>query len=196
MVHVDRLASIVEHGLLSDNQVRSSGFPGSSIAYQSLKDRRARTAVTCGVGGTLADYVPFYFAPRSPMLWAMKSGRVNAQATQMDDILYLVSSTQDLRAAGRTVVVTDRHPMLAIAAVTDDDSALDGDFVDWAVMRMTYWKDHKDRRQAECLAHPNVAWDLIRDVGVRSPNMGAWISDQLARLGLPTSVTVRPGWYE
>ena len=45
-----------------------------NIAHKSIKARRLKKAVRVGPGGVVADYVPFYFAPRSPMLYASVSG--------------------------------------------------------------------------------------------------------------------------
>jgi hypothetical protein len=33
-----------------------------------IQKRRGETEVSCAQGGTLHDYVPFYFTPHSPML--------------------------------------------------------------------------------------------------------------------------------
>ena len=41
------------------------------IGMRHIKERRARKIVPIVPGETLADFVPFYFAPRSPMLYAM-----------------------------------------------------------------------------------------------------------------------------
>lgn len=40
------------------------------IAHNTIQDRRAQTYVPCLPGGNPHDYVPFYFAPCSPMLYA------------------------------------------------------------------------------------------------------------------------------
>jgi hypothetical protein len=135
MTRVERLLSVVEHGLLSDNVCRRRQITGVEIGYDHIKRRRAQRVVPCGVGGTLADYVPFYFAPRSPMLFAITCGQVSAEAACTERIVYLVSSTETLREAGLTVIASNRHAELDYAEITDHDGHLDGDgFVDWPLM--------------------------------------------------------------
>jgi hypothetical protein len=60
-----------------------------------------------------------YFAPRSPMLYAITRGLVSAEAACTDQIVYLVSSTQTLRKAGLTVVASNRHAELDYAEMSD-----------------------------------------------------------------------------
>src|ERR1700722_9983055 len=132
MTRIERLPSVVEHGLLPDNVCRQQQITGVEIGYDHIKRRRARRVVPCGGRGTLADYVPFYFAPRSPMLYAITRGQVSAEAARTDQIVYLVSSTQSLRRAGLTVVASNRHAELDYAELSDLDGDLDHDgFVDW-----------------------------------------------------------------
>jgi hypothetical protein len=132
MTRIERLPSVVEHGLLPDNACRQQQITGVEIGYDHIKRRRARRVVPCGAGGTLADYVPFYFAPRSPMLYAITRGQVSAEAARTDQIVYLVSSTQSLRRAGLTVIASNRHAELDYAELSDLDGDLDHDgFVDW-----------------------------------------------------------------
>lgn len=72
ITHIDNLAAILQQGCLHCHRhLARLRFHPVNIAYQSIQDRRASTFVHCGPGGVLHDYVPFYFAPRSPMLYAL-----------------------------------------------------------------------------------------------------------------------------
>lgn len=202
MTRIERLPTIIEFGLLPDNEVRRRAVDGTEIGYRHIKDRRAQRVVGCGAGGTLADYVPFYFAPRSPMLYAITRGQVGAEAARTSEIVYLATTTQALRAAGLSVVVSNRHAELAYAELSDADAVLDGDdFVDWPLMREQYWTDtadypdKKERRQAECLAHPVVEWPLIRGVVTKTEDAARRVRDRFAGSGVGTPVSVRPDWY-
>lgn len=71
ITHISNLPSIIQHGgLYCDNLIPQRNLHPQGIAHQHIKERRARRIVNVAAGGTLADYVPFYFAPRSPMLYA------------------------------------------------------------------------------------------------------------------------------
>lgn len=202
MTRIERLSTIIEFGLLPDNEVRRRAVDGTEIGYRHIKDRRAQRLVGCGAGGNLADYVPFYFAPRSPMLYAITRGQVSAEAARTSEIVYLATTTQALRAAGLSVVVSNRHAELAYAELSDADSVLDGDdFVDWPLMREQYWTDtpdypdKKERRQAECLAHPVVRWPLIRGVVTKTEDAARRVRDRFASSGVRTPFSVSPNWY-
>ena len=202
MTRIERLPSVVEHGLLPDNVCRRRQITGVEIGYDHIKRRRALRAVPRGVGGTLADYVPFYFAPRSPMLYAITRGLVSVDAARTEQIAYLVSSTQALRQAGLTVIASNRHAELDYAEMTDNDRDLDGDeFVDWPLMTATYWNntpedpDRKERRQAECLVHPVVPWQVIEGVATMTERARAQVELVLGSVGQPVPVAVRANWY-
>jgi hypothetical protein len=202
MTRIERLPSVIEHGLLPDNVCRQRSVAGVEIGYDHIKRRRALRAVPCGVGGTLADYVPFYFAPRSPMLYAITRGLVSAEAARTEQIVYLMSSTQTLRLAGLTVIASNRHAELDYADMTDHDEDLDDDeFIDWPLMKERYWNntpqdpDRKERRQAECLVYPSVPWQAIEGVAMKSESACAQVKLVLGTAGQPTPVAVRTEWY-
>ena len=83
------LASIASVGaLLSKRLVADRGLTAVDIAYGQIQDRRAVRQIPIPPGGTLHDYVPFYFAPRSPMLMTINSGNVPGCDYRQDDIVH------------------------------------------------------------------------------------------------------------
>lgn len=77
ITHVDNLPKIIEAGGLRCDRLRAQSTDAAvCIAHQHIKDRRARRAVPCAARGFVSDYVPFYFAPRSPMLYTINRGNV------------------------------------------------------------------------------------------------------------------------
>ncbi len=202
MTRIERLPSVIEHGLLPDNVCRQRQITGVEIGYDHIKQRRALRVVPCGVGGTLADYVPFYFAPRSPMLYAITRGLVSAEAACTEQIVYLMSSTQTLRGAGLTLITSNRHAELGYAEMTDRDGDLDdSNFIDWPLMTARYWNntpddpDRKERRQAECLVHPHVPWQVIEGIATKTERARAQVEHTLGTAGLSTPVIVSADWY-
>lgn len=64
--HIDHLAGIIADGLVCDTEV--AGALTQEVGNHGIKASRRRIPVKAGPGGVVADYVPFYFAPRCPMM--------------------------------------------------------------------------------------------------------------------------------
>jgi len=74
---IANLAGICEaRALLSQNLGTLVGIDYQNIAHQGAQGARSIKSVPNPPGGQVHDYVPFYFAPRSPMLLAIEGGRV------------------------------------------------------------------------------------------------------------------------
>lgn len=84
----------------------------TNIAYGDIQARRATKQIGCGPGGTLHDYVPFYFAPRSPMLYTISQGNVPGCDEGQEPIVHLVSTAQAVEASGRPFAFTNGHAIV------------------------------------------------------------------------------------
>jgi hypothetical protein len=92
ITHKDNLSGIIARaGLIAQSQMANT-VNYCNIAHKNIQDRRSQTPVTCGPGGFIHDYVPFYFAPRSPMLYAIHMGNVDGCTAGQKDIVYLVAN--------------------------------------------------------------------------------------------------------
>ena len=136
------------------------------------------------------------------MLYAITHGQVSREAARTEEIMYLITSTQALRGAGLAIVASNRHAELEYADLTDADEALDrDDFVDWDLMRARYWSntpddpDRKERRQAVCLVHPGVPWDLIEEVVTKTAEGRDRVAAALAERGSAARAFVERDWY-
>lgn len=71
IVHVDRLASIIaSNGLWCDAEMVKHAGLGTTIGMSSIKSRRLNElALTSQPGLFVGQRVPFYFCPRSIMLY-------------------------------------------------------------------------------------------------------------------------------
>ena len=200
ITHISNLPGILaEGGLWCDAEAERRGLAAKSIAHQNIKERRKSTAVPCGQGGCVADYVPFYFAPRSPMLYSIHTGFVAGYEEGQRGVLHLVSSTETIRDAGLGFVFTDGHAVMALTAFYDDFADLGK--IDWAVMKSKYWKDtqadpdRKRRRQAEFLVRQFLPFQYFSEIGVCTTATAVAAAAQLTdRAGAPR-VNVRTAWY-
>jgi len=151
-------------------------------------------------GGTLADYVPFYFTPKSPMLLNIKTGYKGVTRRPNADIVVLVTSCQAMTDNGVSMLFTDRHAYIATARWTNDRADL-VDMIDWDILsrhdfaRSDSYPDKMERYQAEALAHRQVPVGALLGIGCFSEAARAAILPQVAAAGLGVEVFVRPGWY-
>jgi len=200
ITHLNNLVSIMEDGgLLCDSllgEIKKSPF---NIAFGHIKNRRARKAVSVASKGTLADYVPFYFAPRSPMLYTIHKGNVAKYQGGQETILHLVITIEEIVQSKIPYTFTDGHAVMEISRFFDDLKYLDQ--VDWEVMQSRYWSDTRDdndrrrRRQAEFLVYQFVPWNKIIEIGVMSHPMKAEVSKLISNQKHQPVVNLHPEWY-
>jgi len=197
--HVSHLESIVAQGLLADSHAQGAGLK-VEVGNTGIKDQRRRREVPVAPRGVVADYVPFYFAPRSPMMFAIECGNVPTYTAGCDELVYLVSTVDLLCALGQPVTFTDRNAALNVARYSTAPEDLD-DLVDWPLMKAAYWRntsddpERRERRMAECLVHRRVPWAAFTGVVARKQTCAAVAHATLDSLGASIPVSVRPNWY-
>jgi hypothetical protein len=172
----------------------------SDIGDPSIKARRTLVDVTCGPGGQVCDYTPFYYAPRSPMLSSIQFGNVPGVNPDQRPLIYLASSTEAAYAADLECVFTDGNAAVAVTSFFNDPGEL-ADVVDWPLMRARYWfntaedPDRRRRRMAEFLVRRALPLELVTEFAVYDQNMATQVAGMLAAAGLSHSVSVRRDWY-
>lgn len=199
--HVDHVATIASRGLVADNTARAEGLLTVEVGSHQIKERRRQRGVPIEPGGVVADYVPFYYAPRSPMMFVIDRGGVPTYTEGCDSLVYLVTTVERIRELAVPTLFTDRNAVLAVTEFSDDVEAL-GELIDWTLMKSQMWSntpdepDRKERRMAECLAHLRVPWAAIAEVVTRTPACASAARSALTSVGtITTPVIVRPGWY-
>lgn len=198
--HLSNLEGIATRGLVCDTEARRLGCLQTEVGNIDIKAPRRSRRVPIGPGGAVADYVPFYFAARSPMLGSIVKGRVGTYQGGQDEIVYLVTNTDQVRDLGLPFVFTDRNAYYSFARYSDDLADLD-ELVDWELMQSKWWHntgaepDRMERRMAEFLVHGSVPWEAFVGVATRTEEACRRIETVLATVGVETTVRSRPGWY-
>ncbi|CRZ16946.1 type II toxin-antitoxin system toxin DNA ADP-ribosyl transferase DarT [Mycolicibacterium neworleansense] len=198
--HLDNLARIATEGLRCDSDA-DDGVCVTEVGEPSIKARRRHRAIKVAPGGVVADYVPFYFASRSPMLFSIHAGGVPSFTGDSHDVVYLMTTVEKLQAAGLSLVFTDRNAVLELARHSVQVSDLDT-LVDWTLMKATYWSntdddpDRKERRMAECLAHRAVPWSALSGIAVFDAARAARARHILDSVAIDSPpINVRPEFY-
>ncbi len=184
--------------LLCNNQVAEAGTRYTDVASREIQLRRARTEVTCGPGGVLPNYVPFFFAARSPMLFRIYKD-VDIYPEGQEPLVYLVSNIETARDERLPFVFTDGHPIMRYTRFYDRLEDLDK--LDWEVMSGRMWNDdddHPDRqrkREAEFLVHRSLPWELVAGIAVINEEMLERVEQALEPADYKPQVRVVRDWY-
>lgn len=201
LTHIDNLEKILNYGaIVCKNTLDKEISDHVSIAYEGIQKRRHDTIVPIGPGGNLHDYVPFHFAPRSPMLYALKQGNVDSFHGDQERLIYLVARIRDVAERGLDFVFTSGHPIMALSEFFNDLSRLEND-VDGSVMVARYWNDtredpdRKRRRQAEFLIYKKLPLQLIFEIGVYNKETKARVKKLLNKYQLQIDCRVKRQWY-
>jgi ssDNA thymidine ADP-ribosyltransferase, DarT len=199
--HLKNLPGILAAGGLSaDNKVERGSALLVEAADLDIKDSRRTIQVARPPYGCVADYVPFYFAPRSPMLYKLAKGSVPTYTDGQDPLIYLVSTVENIAATGQHWLFSDGNCASAVTEIFDDLSVLDT-VVDWQIMDDPIWKNTADdpdrmrRRMAEFLVHEHVPLTCISGVAARNEAIRRQVADMLAAHSVQLPAWVRAGWY-
>jgi ssDNA thymidine ADP-ribosyltransferase, DarT len=200
ITHLANLASILENGgLLCVSEIKENGKGYTNIAHNNIQDRRSNFQVPLPPKGNLHDYVPFYFAPRSPMLYTIDRGNVEGYREGQAPVIYLVSDVQTIIEKNIPHMFTDGHAIVAYSQFYNEEKDLV--HVDWNVMNSRYWNDtdefpdRKRKRQAEFLIHKFVPFDAITGIGVFSLEYKLKVENELEKAGISKAVKQERNWY-
>lgn len=197
---IKNLPNILAEGCLWCDGLRESKVSDhQNIAHGHIKDRRSTRRVPCHPGGVVADYVPFYFATRSPMLYAIHKGNVEGYQGGQRQLIYLVSSVGAVALSPNPWLFTDGNAVMGISRFYEDLRQLRR--LDWLLLEAEIWKNTDDdqdrvrRRHAEFLVHRSFPWSLVHEIGVMDTMMAREVAATLAGHALQPPVIVRRGWY-
>ncbi|WP_299686772.1 DUF4433 domain-containing protein [uncultured Vibrio sp.] len=198
IVHRDNIEWILKNGLYAGNSpVCSDNWV--NIGNPELISKRSTHPVPIGPGGTLHDYVPFYFTPFSPMLKNIQSGWGGIKKRDNSEIVILVSSLKNIDKQGIPFVFTDSHAYYMWSSFYDDLSDLDK--IDWEIIQKRDFKRDADdpakfeRYQAEALIHNHVPVEALVGMACFSDDVKQYLEQLVQKSGHSLQVVTRPGWY-
>lgn len=193
--HIDNLSELIRTGgILCKNQMSQQNKSYKSSAHESIQNQRSIHPVPVEPGGTIHDYVPFYFNSLSPMLYTIKCG--NISGVEIQDLVFFKSTAQAVQQSGKAYAFTDGHGIMALSEYYNQLSDLDQ--VPWNVINAKYWKNFTDGsrlRQSEFLVYEDFQWELVESIGVYNVEMKEIIIDLIKNLSYQPKVEVKRDWY-
>lgn len=202
ILHVDRLPSVVADGCLwCDAIMVARAAPGTTIGMGSIKARRLVLPVHPHPGDYVGDYVPFYFCPRSIMLYVIHRANHPELAYRggQDPIVHLEADLGEVvdwaNASQRRWAFTLSNAGAAYAQFRAQVDRLHE--VSWPAVQAHDFRspDVKEAKQAEFLVHESFPWELVRRVGVRSQQVAQQVAATLRGLAHRPPVEILTDWY-
>lgn len=203
ITHLDNLAAIAAAGvLLSDAAMIARGGPARGIGMSAIKRRRVeKLEVSTQPGTKVGDYVPFYFCPRSVMLYVIHCGN-HPELSYRGGQEPIVHLEADLHTVIRWADTNGRRWAFSLsnagAFYTEFRSRVDAlDHLDWNAIAASDFRpaDIKERKQAEFLVHEWFPFDLVDRIGVRSATVGVRVAPAIAAAKRKPVIEVHPEWY-
>ncbi len=211
IVHIDRLDSIVRKGFLwSDAEVAKRRLAGTTIGMSDIKQRRLKELTLKShqkllVGNCVpselfvGDCVPFYFCPRSIMLYVLhhKNYPELSYRGGQEPVIHLKA---DLR---QTVAWAKRKNLRWAFTCSNAGSRYFEDYcdlahlnkIDWNAVYALYWENCQEYKQAEFLIEKQFPWELVSCIGVCTPEVKTQAENILIRASHKPPIKVMKKWY-
>ena len=203
IVHVDRLPSIIASGeLWCDAVMMQHPRLGTAIGMDNIKRRRLKQLkLSSHPNLYVGQCVPFYFCPRSVMLYVISRcnhDELHYQGGQ-DPIVHLEF---DLHAVVRWADANNRRWEFTLsnagAFYCEDRCNLSNlDEINWKAMRTNNWHDRtlKQDKQAEFLIESSCPWSLVERIGIANQVTRTQAGNALSASSHNPGLEIKPEWY-
>jgi len=203
ITHIGNLENILYYEVIwSDAKRLELGLECEIVGMSEIKRRRLEELeVKCHSGTMVGEYAPFYFCPRSIMLYILYMGNhpgIDYHEGQ-EPIIHLQA---DLKASVKWATnnnilwaFSDINAGTYAAQFYDDLSQLN-DIINWSAIEATDWRDAaiKEYKQAEFLIYESFPWELVEKIGVCNRRIRDQVIEKLGSRDSP-EVRIERDWY-
>jgi hypothetical protein len=169
ITHIENLPHIFKHGLVTANSKHiNKAF--RQIGDVTMIDYRKDLDAPNPPGGKFVEYIPFYFGPRSPMLYQIATGWEDIEQIEQEKIAYIVSSFDKIKESKIPFFYSNGHARSDTSDKYTHEKNLDK--LDWEAIYTRKWKsDASDlrrqmKKQSEFLVKQNVPVTCFEYIGV------------------------------
>lgn len=201
IVHIDNISSIINTGyLLSDKMVQNNKLSAVAIGMKNIKSNRLSKNLLSSYSNLyVGDCVPFYFCPRSIMLYMLHKdnhpeityhgGQAPIVHLQAD----LYESVNWAKQNNKNWVFTSSNAGSYYFEDFNDLNQLDQ--INWNAVNAMNWQDCKEEKQAEFLLEEKFPWSLIEKIGVYSQNQYQQVKFKLNTATHQPEIKIEQDWY-
>lgn len=203
ITHYRNLPGIVRDGVLWSDAKRSElALNCEVVGMSEIKRRRLEEIeVDCNAGTMVGEYVPFYFCPRSVMLYILHMGN-HPDLTYRQGQRPIVHLQADLAAtlawaqeSNVRWAFSDRNAGAYLANFSTRERELGN--LDWVAVAGSDFRDPvvKEAKQAEFLVFESFPWNLIEEIGTIDAATTEMVIESINTAVHQPRVRTRPAWY-
>ena len=168
LVHIDNIPHILKHGIVHSKS-RFADPNYISIGDKTLIASR-RDYTIPGTNLLLGDFIPFYFGPRSPMLFEIQKGFNNVVRRNPQELVYCIIMIDDVINNSLDGFFTDGHAKNAMTKFYSNTLLpVLNDYVSYDDVYEAYWGtaydntgETKRKKSAELLLKEDISPELIK----------------------------------
>ena len=182
-----------------DAEAIKRDLPGTAIGMSSIKQRRLTSLLDSHSNLHVGDCVPFYFCPRSVMLYVIYQGN-HPELTYRDGQSSIIHLQADMY---KTIEWIEKQKRRWVFTTSNAASSYFHDYcylsqlgeINWTAVDAYYWKSCMECKQAEFLVERRFAWHLIESIGVYESSVYNQVANMLTETNHKPSVALQPQWY-
>ena len=201
ILHVDRLTSVIADGCLwCDAEIARRGHAGTTIGMNNIKQRRLNELTLASHPGLyVGECVPFYFCPRSIMLYLIHRAN-HPELSYRGGQTPIIHLEADLSAAVAWADENGRRWAFTLSNAgayyfEDRNNLTQLHELDWDAIQARDWQRKKEGKQAEFLIEHSFPWQLVERIGVMNITIYTQVVHALAGAAHRPQVEVRRDWY-
>jgi len=195
MVHIDNIPHVLSYGFVKKNS------PNASAEYIPIGDQaviNVRKSKILNADNSIGSYIPFYFGPRTPMLYVIQHGHNGVSQYEPTDIVYCVILIEDLINNNIDCIFTDGHALNTLTKTYDKNSlSRVNDIISHSDVYAMFWNSHNDldlkrRKEAELLIKQELPPCFIKGYVVFNQNS----KDKLIGFGIDQNkIVIKKNYY-
>lgn len=195
MTHIENIPHILQYGITHKN---SNNYNNNYVPIGDNSIISTRNHFKLNSGKTIGDYIPFYFATRTPMLYVIQKGFNGVLPTKPEEIIYCVTSIQQILNSDLNFIFTDGHANNHLTSEFSKNQISNAEnILDFNAISSRDWIDENDldkkrKKEAEFLLENDLPLDSI--LGYICFNKNA--QEKLISFGIETKkIVIKPQHY-
>jgi uncharacterized protein YjbI with pentapeptide repeats len=203
--HVNNIATIFKAREL---RADIGAKPKNNSLDQTIKAKRRTKKVKIAPYGLLGDYVPFYFAPRSPALYQLATGDHQINKTSQNELVFF---RLDFRPVADGLVneslslISNQHPLKTGALFYTATPESIATRINWKTIKSFRWQDtdeypnRKSQREAELLIYQRLRLEQINGTKITLATRTNLLQRKIQKMceenDLDIDVEVQPSYF-